>query len=81
MFFEAVFFGGGNLLVNISFICFSGHGFLFYFWDHVLSSSDMSLRFSRQEYWAGSHVLVQGIFLTQGSNLSLFCLLHGEAGS
>ena len=29
----------------------------------------------------GCHVLLQGIFLTQGSNLHLLCLLHREAGS
>ena len=27
--------------------------------------------FSRQEYWSGLHSLLQGIFLTQGSNLGL----------
>ena len=27
--------------------------------------------FSRQEYWSGLHALLQGIFLTQGSNLGL----------
>ena len=76
--FEFFFF---NLLVNINFIYFSDHGFLFSFWDHVLSSSDVSMRFSRQEYWGGSCALLQGIFLTQGWNLNLLCLLHGEAGS
>ena len=29
------------------------------------------MEFSRQEYWVGSHALLQGIFLTQGSNLGL----------
>ena len=29
----------------------------------------------------GCHALLQGIFLTQGSNLCLFCLLHWQAGS
>ena len=38
------------------------------------------LEFSRQEYWSGSimalecHFLLQGIFLTQGSNLDLLHL-------
>ena len=32
--------------------------------------------FSRQEYGVGCHFLLQGIFLTQGSNPSLLCLLH-----
>ena len=41
------------------------------------------MEFSRQEYWMGSHSLFQGIFLIQGSNLSLlhckwilYCLSH-----
>ena len=36
----------------------------------------LSMGFSRQEYWSGLHVLLQGIFPTQGSNLNLLCLLH-----
>jgi len=32
--------------------------------------------FLRQEYWNGLHFLLQGIFLTQGSNLHL---LHWQA--
>ena len=30
---------------------------------------------------AGCHFLLQGIFLTQGLNASLLCLLHWQAGS
>ena len=30
------------------------------------------VEFSIQEYWSGSHSLLQGIFLTQGSNLGLY---------
>ena len=29
----------------------------------------------------GCHALLQGIFLTQGSNLSLLCLWHWQVGS
>ena len=36
--------------------------------------------FSWQEYWS-CHALFQGIFLTQGSNPHLLCLLHCQAGS
>ena len=39
------------------------------------------LEFSRQEYRAGCHTLLQGIFLMQGSNPHLLCLLHWQAGS
>ena len=31
--------------------------------------------------WVGCHVLLRGIFLTQGSNPHLLCLLHWQAGS
>ena len=37
--------------------------------------------FPRQEYWVGYHTLLQGIFLTQGSNRHLLCLLHWQEGS
>ena len=36
-------------------------------------SPPLSMGFSGQEYWSGSHSLPQGTFLTQGLNL---CLLH-----
>ena len=35
--------------------------------------------FSRQEYWSGLPCLLQGIFLTQGSNPCLLHLLHWQA--
>ena len=34
--------------------------------------------FSRQENGVGCHSLLQGIFLTQGLNLRLLCLLHWQ---
>ena len=36
----------------------------------VACQTPLSVRFSRNEYWNGCHVLLQGNFLTQGSNLS-----------
>ena len=36
----------------------------------------LSMEFSRQEYWNECHFLLQGIFLTQGSNPHLLHLLH-----
>ena len=39
-------------------------------WSHL---APLSMDFSRQEY---CHFLLQGIFLTQGSNSHLYCLLH-----
>ena len=41
----------------------------------------LSMEFSRQGYWRGCHFLPQGIFLTQGSNLYLWHLLHWQADS
>ena len=41
----------------------------------------LSMGFSRQEYWAGLPFLLQGVFLTQGSNLSLLCLLYWQEDS
>ena len=42
----------------------------------------LSMGFSRQEYWSGfCDALLQGIFMTQGSNPCLLCLLYWQAGS
>ena len=40
-----------------------------------------SMGFSRQEYWSGLPALLQGIFLTQGSNPCLLRLLHRQSDS
>ena len=37
----------------------------------VAHQAPLSMEFSWQEYWSGNHSLLQGIFPTQGSNLSL----------
>ena len=37
----------------------------------VVSQTPLFMAFSRQEYWSGLHSLLQGIFLTQGSNPGL----------
>ena len=39
-----------------------------------------SMGFSRQEYWSGLHFLLQGIFLTQGSNSHLLLSSPALAG-
>ena len=41
----------------------------------------LPMGFFRQEYWAGYHALLQGIFPIQGLNLCLLCLLHWQVGS
>ena len=42
----------------------------------VARQASLSMEFSRQEYWSGLPFLSQGIFPTQGSNLSLLRLRH-----
>ena len=47
----------------------------------VAHQASLYKEFSRQEYWSGSHSLLQGIFPTQGSNLHLLgSLLLPPAG-
>ena len=48
--------------------------------DSSLSGSS-AMWFSKQGYWSGLPCLLQGIFPTQGSNLSLLSLLHQQACS
>ena len=47
----------------------------------VAHQAPLSMGLSRQEYWSGLHALLQGIFLTQGLNWCLLCLLHWQTGS
>ena len=47
----------------------------------VACQAPLSMKIFRQEYWSGLHFLLHGIFLTQGSNLRLLCLLHWQADS
>ena len=42
----------------------------------VACQAPLSMGFSKQEYWSGCHVLLQGIFPAQGLNPHLLCLLH-----
>ena len=42
----------------------------------VAHQAPRSMGFSRQEYGVGCHSLLEGIFLTQGSNLCVLWLLH-----
>ena len=44
--------------------------------DHGLLPTNLSMGFSRQEYWSGCNALLQGIFWTQGWNLCFLRLLH-----
>ena len=42
----------------------------------IAHQAPVSMGFSREESWSGFHALLQGLFLTQGSNLRLLRLLH-----
>ena len=46
--------------------------------DYSPPGSSVHDIFPRREYWSGLHALLQGIFLTQGSNP---CLLHWQVDS
>ena len=49
--------------------------------DHSLPGSSVHGDSPGKNTGVGCHALQQGIFLTQGSNLSLLYLLHWQAGS
>ena len=49
--------------------------------DYIAHQAPLSMGFSRQEYWSGLLFPLQGIFLTQGSNLCLLHLLHWQVNS
>ena len=44
-------------------------------------SSEHGILQARKNTGVGCHALLQGIFLTQGSNQHLLCLLHWQVGS
>ena len=44
----------------------------------VAHQAPMSMEFFRQKYWSGCQFLLQGIFLIQGLNLGLLCVLHSR---
>ena len=55
--------------------CFSRVRLFVALWT-VACWAPLSMGFSRQEYWSGLPCPPQGIFLTQGFNLRLLCLLQ-----
>ena len=62
-------------------VCACCHNLLFVILWTITRQAPLSMGFSRQESWSGLHALLQEIFLTQGENLHLFCLLHWQVGS
>ena len=47
----------------------------------VALQAPLSMRFSRQEYWMGCHIFLQGLFPIQESNPHLSCLLCWRVNS
>ena len=47
----------------------------------VAHQASLSMEFSREEYWSGLPFPTPGIFLTQGLNPHLLCLLYSQAYS
>ena len=47
----------------------------------IARQAPVSMGFSRQEHWRGCQALLQGIFLTQRSNLCLLHFLHWQVSS
>ena len=47
----------------------------------ITCQAPLSIRFSRQEYWSGLPCPPPGVFLTQGSNMPVSCLLHWQVSS
>ena len=47
----------------------------------VAQQVPLSMGFTKQGYWSGCHDLYQGIFLTQGLNPYLLCLLQWQTNS
>ena len=79
---EETFFKGWQKSYRAYMLSYFGHVQLFVTLWTVAFQAPLSMGFSRWEYWSGCHaLLLQGIFLTQGSNPSLLCLLQWQAGS
>ena len=69
-----------KLPLDCAISCFSRIWLFVTLWT-VAHQAPLSMGFSRQECWSRLPFLLQGIFLTQGGNPHLLCLLHWPAGS
>ena len=65
--------------ITSTFIVLSHFSHVQLFVTYGQQHAPLSIEFSRQEYWNGLHFLLQGIFMTQGLNPCLLCLLHWQA--
>ena len=68
-----------NILCVLS--CFSHVRLCVTLWIQRSLPAPLSMGFSRQKTRVGCHFLLQGIFLTQGSNSHLLSLLYWQKGS
>ena len=62
-------------------VCKLSHVPLFMTPGTVGHQTPLSTEFSGQEHWSGCHFILQGIFVTQGSNLLFLHPLHWQADS
>ena len=65
---------------EITSVCMFSHVQFFATPWTVVCQAPLSMEFSRQQYWSRVHFLLWGIFLTQGSNPHLLCLLRWQVG-
>ena len=62
-------------------VCKLSHMQLFMTPGTVGHQTPLPTEFSGQEHWSGCHFILQGIFVTQGSNLHFLHPLHWQADS
>ena len=72
---ECLLYGEVPSLRTVS-VCMLSHARLFVTPWAVAHQAPLSMEFSRQEYWSG--LLLQEVFLTQGSNQHLFVSCFGR---
>ena len=65
-----------HIFVNRHCVSVLGRVWLFVTLWTVALQAPLCMGFSRQEFWSGLPFPFSGIFLTQGSNQHLLCLLH-----
>ena len=73
--FWGIFYRCINTFYVFMLSCFSCVQLFVTLWT-VAHQAPLSMGFSSQEYWSGLSFSPLGIFLTQGLNLHLLCLLH-----
>ena len=63
-----------NITISVEYVCVLSHSVVIL--DSVACHTPLSMDFSGKNTGVGCHFFLQGIFLTQGLNPHLLCLLH-----